>query len=194
VNALLQSGEWAEAESANLEILAIAPDDVLALNRAGKIAEELGDTAGAIAYSQRVMEVASDPKPRSIATSRLDRLLHRTPSPPPPTRRPRLSRPSSSRGFTCAEAFLHVTAAIDRLYAQTHDWAMWFEIKEALMKDAAAISDISKWANILGKSETAVATNVMAQWCRSFTVTTRDSTDKYERRADGDAYRPRQQP
>lgn len=195
VNALIQSGRRADAELANLEVLAGSSESVLALNRAGQISEKLGNAADAVAYSERVLTLSSDAKPCSIATGRLDRLLHRLSPPPPPERRRKVSeRRGSGRGFTCAGAFPHVTAAIDRLYAQTHSWAMWFEIKEEILKDPPSASDISKWANTLGKSDFAVATDVMGQWCRSFTVSTQDSTDRYERRADGDAYRPRQRP
>ena len=195
VNALIQSGRWAEAELANREVLAGSPDSVLALNRAGKIAEKLGNAADAVAYSRRVLTVSPDARARSIAAGRLERLLHRTSPTLSPKPRPKASdRPGSGRAFTCVEAFPHVTAAIDRLYAQTHDWAMWFDIKEAILEDPSSASDIGKWANTLGKSDFAVATDVMSQWCRSFTVSTQDSTDRYERRADGDAYRPRQRP
>jgi hypothetical protein len=195
VSALIQSGRWADAELANLEVLAGSPESVLALNRTGQISEKLGKAAEAVAYSERVLALSSDVKPRSIATGRLDRLLRRVSPPPLPERRRNASeRRGSGRGFTCAEAFPHVTAAIDRLYSQTNDWAMWFEIKEEILKDPSSASDISRWANTLEKSDFAVATDVMSQWCRSFTVFTQDSTDRYERRADGDAYRPRQRP
>jgi hypothetical protein len=60
VNALIQSGRWADAELANLGVLAGSPESILALNRGGQISEKLGNAADAVAYSERVLTLSSD--------------------------------------------------------------------------------------------------------------------------------------
>jgi tetratricopeptide (TPR) repeat protein len=195
VLALMASDEWAEAHRVSEETLKISPDDPWWLNIAAKIAERLGNYDDAITHSEHVLKVTSDPVKISVANNRLGRLRKPQPAPAPPRgRRGHASERRDGTAFTFFEAFPHVDRSIDRQYdPDKHPWVSWTEIQTGMLADREARDDIEQWATFKGSTPEVIASKIQGLWAKAFTVpSSPDPTERYEQRADGNAYRPRQ--
>ena len=185
---LAAQGASADAERLNQQLLARDPNDIRALNRLAKLAQDAGRAQEAIGYTQRVLRI--DPT-NQIAQNRIRRMGHPPSVTTPPPSRAGLD---TDTAYTADEAFPYVAEAIDRLFGREGDWIRDDKIGPEMLADSSAQRDIEGWAARKGRTPRRIAGAIVALWSKAFTMGTSQYDGQYERKGDGRSYfyRPRQ--